>query len=281
MTKKQTETPEKDVIVHSQANLPAMTLDLTAEGALEQAVLRMEKLVEYKDQVVKLCVRRAKPCDIIGMGYGKDEKPYFTESFCELLMSRIGGGEIEILNKELEEFDDGNFGYTVHVKVTIHGLGTSDGIGMATSTDQFLGSVQKKDKSKNPMTDRAGNPVLTRKIDEVSRHNLLQHARTRAVGKALRNLLGLNSYSWADLRAMGLNQNASASVNYGNQSNGAPDELTEKLRGFVKNKIFNWTQITEVQKDLNINDCRALELPAEDMKKLVTELDKRASEFQG
>jgi len=267
-------TETKAVATVQPAALPPMLRDLSQPGALDRAVEQMEKLIEYKDRVMQLCVKRAKPGDICNL----NDKPHFTEQFCEQVMSRLGGGTIQILEKSWEDHGDGHWGYCVTCRVTIDGLGTSDGIGMATTRDQFLGSVQAKvydrdQRRKVAKTDAAGNPVLTREIDEVSRHNILQHARTRAVGKALRNILGLNSYTWEELEAWGFAREASTAVAY--DGKGATKSTASgskaRLMDFINRKAFTWPQVSATQKELGL-DGKAMELSEGDMAKLVDAL---------
>lgn len=266
---------ERSVAVVQSAALPAMALDLSQPGALQKALDRADAMVDFKDQMIARCVKRAKPLDIVSLG----GKPYFTEAFCEQLMARIGGGTIQILSKEWEPLDDGHFSCTVVVRVDMPGLGGSDGLGMATSKDSFLGETR------------------SRTIDQVSRHNLLQHARTRAVGSALRKLLGLSSFSWDELKAWGFDQAKSSAVEYkkGGSSKPAPKssgasssgsgEATGKTKGrivdFVNRKIFNFDQIGDVQKEIGLSDCRAMDLDEESMNKLADELVKREADLNG
>jgi hypothetical protein len=159
---------------------------------------------------------------------------------------------------------------------------------MATTRDQFLGSVPKtewsdRERRKVAKLDRDGNPVLTRELDEVSRHNLLQHARTRAVGSALRKMLGLNNLTWEDLAQWGHNPDASASVSYGKGEDGgeAPTgdaKLKAKLFDLVKRKATDWKQIGALQKELGLGAGKALELADADLARLIEEIEKKGAQ---
>ncbi|MCK4302810.1 MAG: hypothetical protein KAY24_01075 [Candidatus Eisenbacteria sp.] len=274
-------------VIERPSTLP-MARDLTAPGAIEHALQQTGAMIEYKDRVIELCVKKARPSDIIGMGKGRDAAPYFAEAFCEQLLARIGGGEIRILSKDYEDHGEGHYGYTVTVRIDIPGLGATEGLGMATTRDQFLGCVpakkwNDKTRKKEPVYDSAGQPVMTRQADEVSRHNLLQHARTRAVGSALRKMLGLSGYTWDDLEAMGFSREGSSNVAYDKKQkpkSDAPAALVAQLRSFDKNKIFSWNQIGKIASEIGLPDSRALDLSKDDMQKLVNELNKRADEME-
>lgn len=263
------------------------TLDLTAPGAIEAAVAKMEAMLEFKERILMVCIKRAKPTDIMGMGHGRDEMPYFSEAFCEQIASRLSDhAEIRLVSKELEHYDDGHYGYLAHYRIHIPGLGTTDGIGLATTKDQFLGVKTAKvwnnqTRKKEAKLDSAGNPI-TQAPSEVSRHNLLQHARTRAVGSALRKLLGLTSLTWEDLESMGFSREGSTRVAYDGKkaaASDAPPALVAKLKGFVTSKTFTWPQVSSISQELSLKG-RALQMNKEDMTKLVAELTKRAAELE-
>jgi hypothetical protein len=241
-----------DIVV--MGSIAPQAVDMGSPGAVEYRLRCIEAMMDLKDKVLDLCIRKAKPADITDLG----GKPYFTESFCEQILSRLGNGSVQILSKEFDQQEDGHYGYTVQVRVEVSGLGTADGIGMATSNDSFLGVNN------------------SRALDKVSRHNLLQHARTRAVGKALRGLFGLEKFTWNELSEMGFVRNDSAKVDYKKKApakDGGATAATKKiLYSFINDG--DWSDINKAQQDLGIKG-KSVELSEDDMKRLIAELESR------
>jgi hypothetical protein len=264
---------------------PAFEIDLSSPEAIQRHVQQMSGMMEYKAEVIKIGVKRAKPEDIRSMA----KKPYFTEAFCEQLFAMLGGGTVQLLKNDLTQEEDGNFSYCVIVRISHPILGSIDALGSASSRDQFLGSVQKKvwdDKlgKKVPLFDKDQNPVMTRTLDEVSEHNLQQHARTRAVGSGIRKLLGLMNYTWEELEDMGKNRNDSDETGFDGNDGKPSDEtpadpkLKAHLTDLVLNKkLFTWKEVGDYQKDLGLSKGKARELANDEMAKLVEALDKVAA----
>ena len=238
-----------DIIVMD--SIAPTTMDMATPGAVEHRLKCITAMMDLKDKVLELCIRKAKPTDIMTLG----GKPYFTESFCEQILSRLGNGSVQIINKEYDKQEDGHYSYCVTVRVAVSGLGVADGIGMATSNDNFLGVNNG------------------RALDQVSRHNLLQHARTRAVGKALRGLFGLEKYTWEELAKLGFTKSSSPKVDYKKKApskSNATAATKKALYAFVKDG--DWSAINQAQDDLGIKG-KAVELSEADMKKVVTHLE--------
>jgi hypothetical protein len=255
-------------------------VDLTRPGAIDGELARMAAMLEFKQKALALLVKRAKPTDITSQKGDKgQDHPWFSEAFLEQAAALMGGYTMQITSKDFEQYDGGHFGYCVQVRVELRGIGVSDGIGLATSRDQFLGSVEKKvwsdeERKKVPLLDDNDQPVLTREVSEVSRHNLLQHARSRAVGKALRNILGIAGMTWAELETMGYHKDGSATVDYAKNTRGSTPK--SRVAGHVSSKKFTWADVGTLQKSLGLGTGKALDLDDAGLTKLADALDAQA-----
>ena len=267
----------------SMVATPHFDIDLLSEEAIDLHIKKVEGMMTLKSRIIETAVKQAKPSDIRGMGKGSDEKPHFCAAFCEQIFAMLGGGKTELLNADLRQEEDGNFSYCVLMRISHPVLGSIDCIGQASSRDQFLGSVPKKvwdDKlgKKVPVVDGKGDIVMTRTLDEVSEHNLQQHARTRAVGSGIRKILGIGNCTWAQLEAMGFDRNESSRTTFDKKPSTSQklQKLRSKLHDYVNKGTFTWAQIQRNQKDLGLGEGRAIDLAEDETEKLIRALDIQA-----
>ena len=193
------------VVMNPPVNGFSLT-DLSTDAAMDAAVKHFENALKFKDRALALAVRTARAGAIVDMA----GKPYFSESECERILSLLGGGSVQILSVTREDGADGNYGIQVMARVAHPTLGTFDGLGFASTSDQFLGTAHGK-----------------RDVEDVSSHNLRQHAFTRAKGSAIRKMLSLTSMTWQELAAMGFERGKGGTVNYKKDETKAADKTTK------------------------------------------------------
>lgn len=153
--------------------------DLTTTEGLQRAIAAVENGMKLKRHVTQLAIASGPAESWIDM----DGSPYCTEAECERILAMIGAS-VTLLRKTLEPEEDGNYGVEVEVRLEHPLLGSWTGIGYAHTADAFLGTNSGKSR---------------RKLDDVSRHNIQQHAYTRAKGNLTRKLMGLSGYTWETL----------------------------------------------------------------------------------
>lgn len=153
--------------------------DITTPEGFQRAIQAVENGMKLRRHITQLAVATGQAESWIDM----DGSPYCTEAECERILAMIGAS-VTLLRKTLEPEDDGNYGVEVEVRLEHPLLGAWTGIGYAHTADPFLGTNSGRSR---------------RKLDEVSRHNIQQHAYTRAKGDLTRKLMGLSGYTWETL----------------------------------------------------------------------------------
>jgi len=169
--------------------------DITTPEGFQRAIQAVENGMKLKRHITQLAVATGQAESWIDM----DGQPYCTEAECERILAMIGAS-VSITRKEIEREDDGNYGVEVEVLLQHPLMGSWIGLGYAHTTDPFLGT---------------NNGTSRRKLDQVSRHNLQQHAYTRAKGNLVRKLMGLTGYSWETLyQQFGFKRGQGGSVDF-------------------------------------------------------------------
>lgn len=164
-----------------QALTASMTIfgDITSPEGLARAIATVENGMKLKRHITQLAIATGPAESWIDM----EGTPYCTEAECERILAMIGAS-VTITRKDLEREEDGNYGVEVEVLLQHPLMGAWTGLGYAHTTDPFLGTNHGKSR---------------KTLDQVSRHNLQQHAYTRAKGNLVRKLMGLTGYTWETL----------------------------------------------------------------------------------
>lgn len=198
----QEEDREPSAVELMQPPQAVVLTDVSTPAKLALALEQTRNLMEYKAEVLKLAISQARPQDV-----ENHDGPYFRAYFCRRMLGMLGAGQTQVLSppKRVDE-PDGHFSYWCIVGVTHPAFGTFTGYGSAHSMDKFLGT--NADAWKEKANGRG------RRLEEVSRHNIAQHAITRAEGSALRKMLGLSGLTWDDLKGLGFNPGGARQVDY-------------------------------------------------------------------
>lgn len=314
--------PEAAVMVRPAASAaPAMTgafaalaaVDLSTEDGLQTALTIAGNALRLQEAILNMVVKMTTEDDWDDLG----GKPALSEAACERMLSAIGA-EVKILSEHWEWDDEvydpaakqfrpdrkGHFGVRIHIQIRNPLFGTRDGIGMAHSSDQFLGT--KGDEKARAIADGA-DPEKTkgRLLGDVSRHNIYQHAFTRAKGNATRKAFGASGRKWETLRKVyGLGEGLGAKVEFGKKpgpsgqtregprpptpeekaeqakvkADAAADEERAKLKkmlgGAMKKRSVSFGQATEhARKAHGYDGDKILEAPTEILRLVLADLD--------
>jgi len=176
--------------------------------------------------------------------------PYITEALCETIFQMIGGGTITA-KRPVVEADGEGIGAEVEVTVTHPLFGAVDAIGYYHESE---------------IDDDARSAISSKK------YIVRQRARTRAIGSALRKLLGLAQITWDELKAYGFNQDSAAGADFkAKGSGGSP--LKSRITAHIQAKHVTWGDISTLQKSLGLGTGKALDLDDASLTKLADALD--------
>ena len=314
--------PEAAVMVRpASAPAPAMTgafaalaaVDLSTEDGLQTALTIAGNALRLQEAILNMVVKMTTEDDWDNLG----GKPALSEAACERMLSAIGA-EVKILSetwewdgevydpaaKQFRPDRKGHFGVRIHIQIRNPLFGTRDGIGMAHSSDQFLGT--KGDEKAKAIAEGADpEKVKGRLIEDVSRHNIYQHAFTRAKGNATRKAFGASGRSWDVLRkTYGLGEGLGAKVEFGKKASApgqtregprppTPEEKAEQAkakaetaadaeRASVRKRVFGALKKREIgfgpateyaQKVLGYDGDRLTEAPTKILQALLADID--------
>lgn len=279
-------------------------IDLSRPEGLEKALTLARSALTLQTEVLKMVVQLTTESDWDELG----GKPALSAAACERTLSALGA-RVEIVD-EVWEWDEhvwdpdaqqlvpnkkGDFGCKMRVRIEHPILGIRDGVGLAHSTDQFLGT---KGGAKAKAIEEGASPdIKGRLVSEVSRHNIYQHAYTRAKAAATRKAIGASGRTWDSLRtSYGLAQGTGNRVDYGSkgepaarktesgppktrklQNDGAgPDraKLRSQVAAAAKNKGVAWGALSEwAAKNAGFKGDKILDAPAEVLKVVLDALD--------
>ena len=258
------ESSTRPIAVVEAPRNPVAEFDFHSDAGLDRAVEFTKRAIEYVNRVLRAALSTARSGSIID----QDGKPYFTKNECARLLRMLGGATTELVSSRIVRDEDGSghWGNEVVARVSHPVLGSAEGMGFAHTTDKFLGT--------NYGTSR-------RTLDRVSRHNLRQHAFTRAKGAAIRELLDLSGRTWAELESLGLERGKGASVKYDKGTGGKgkntraakKDDLGAELSALTKSGVTSWSELGSIAAKIGYTDGRLLDAPDEIKRKVLAKFE--------
>lgn len=208
------------------ANVPMLLgmggIDISTPKGLLQAVSYVKNAMAFKAQVLELAVRTATSKDIQDF----QGKPWFSEESLEGILAMLGA-EVRFLSgvREDDPNGSGHWGFQALAEISHPMLGKFNGLGYAHTTDAFLGTNYD---SKERALERGDRSPKGRLLEEVSPHNMRQHAFTRAKGKAARNMLACGKMTWDQLEKWGFKRGEGGTVSFDKIAKRADEATLQK-----------------------------------------------------
>ena len=138
-------------------------------------------------------------------------KPYLMKSGSEKIKNLFG---LTITGKQWEkhnyEDDNGHYYVVVYSANFSWKMGSIEMTGTCSSRDKFFG----KDKA----------------YSDIEFTNVLKKSETNLMGRGIKALLGINNLTWDDLKAVGIDKNGSAKVEYRKQEAASADMESKKQK---------------------------------------------------
>lgn len=241
--------PETVALVAQPAPGMFSPMALASQSGLDAATKAIENAIEFKHRAIRAALKGAAPRSVVRMG----PNPYITEALCETIFQMIGGGTITA-KRPVVEADAEGIGAEVEVTVTHPLFGSVDAVGYYHESE---------------IDDDARSAITSKK------YIVRQRARTRAIGSALRKLLGLAQITWDELKAYGFEQGTAAGADFKAKGNGC-SPLKARITAHVQAKHVTWADITTLMKSLGLGTGKALDLDDAGLTKLADALDAQA-----
>lgn len=242
--------PETVALVQQPAPGMFSPMALASQSGLDAATKAIENAIEFKKRAIRAALKGAPPRSVVRMG----PNPYITEALCETIFQMIGGGTITA-KRPVVEADSEGIGAEVEVAVTHPLFGSVDAVGYYHESE---------------IDDDARSAITSKK------YIVRQRARTRAIGSALRKLLGLAQVTWDELKAYGFDQGSAAGADFKGKGNSGGSPLKARITAHVQAKHVTWGDITALMGSLGLGKGKALDLDDAGLTKLADALDAQA-----
>lgn len=173
--------------------LGSPALALTRED-MEKAMETARRIRQLKIDALSMALQNEAREDAVTKLKRGNGGPYFSEWFLHDLWAITGGGRLSCIQPPTRHaLEGGHYYYACAWRAEHRWFGSVDGFGIASTRDPFLGENEKEDDE---------GKVTGRSLEDVSPHNLAQHASTRAKRNALEELLGTQGWNWELLRRL-------------------------------------------------------------------------------
>jgi hypothetical protein len=241
--------PETVALVAQPAPGMFSPMAIATQSGLDAATKAIENAIEFKARAIKAALTGCPPKSIVKMG----PNPFITEALLVTIFTRIGGGTIQAKPTKVERDEDG-LGAEVELTITHPLFGSVDAIGYFHESE---------------IDDGAHSSIAARK------YIIRQRAKTRAIGNALRQMLGLAQPTWEWLAQFNIKPDDCAGADFkgkgGKGKGGNP--LKSRVMAHIEAKHVTWGDITTLMGSLGLGKGKALDLDDAGLTKLADALD--------